>query len=82
MTWDYTPEPENDVQSALAKQVSGTHYKALKIQPVTYIHANGLDFFQGSVVKYITRHKDKGGKADIEKAIHFCQMIIELEYGK
>lgn len=68
-------------KSALSKQVSGTHYKTLKIQPVTYIHANSLDFFQGNVVKYITRHKDKGGKADIEKAIHFCQMIIELEYS-
>ena len=61
---------EKVVESALDKQVSGTHYKGCKIQPIEYIHANGLDYFQGNVVKYVTRHKDKNGKGDIEKAIH------------
>lgn len=66
--------------SPLNKQVGGDHYKKLKIQPVEYNHANGLDFFQGSVVKYITRFRDKNGKADLEKAKHFIELLIELEY--
>ena len=61
-------------------QVGGDHYKKCKIQPVEYIHANGLDFFQGNIVKYITRFRDKGGKADLEKIKHYCNMLIELEY--
>lgn len=61
-------------------QVGGDHYKKCKIQPVEYIHANGLDFFQGNIVKYITRFRDKGGKADLEKIKHYCDMLIELEY--
>ena len=61
-------------------QVGGDHYKKCKIQPVEYIHANGLDFFQGNIVKYITRFRDKGGKADLEKIKHYCDMLIEIEY--
>lgn len=82
MTWDYSPEPEHDVESALSKQVSGTHYKALKIQPVEYIHANGIGFCEGNAIKYLSRHKEKNGAADIRKAIHFCEIILELEYGE
>lgn len=66
-------------QSALDVQVAGNHYKNLKIQPVEYIHANKLGFCEGSVVKYITRWKDKGGIKDLEKAKHFIELLIELE---
>jgi len=68
--------------SALEKQVGGGHYKGRKIQPVEYIHANELDFFQGNVVKYVTRWRDKGGLADLEKAKHYLEMYIELEAAK
>jgi hypothetical protein len=66
--------------SALDKQISGTHYKGCKIQPIEYIHANNLDYFQGNVVKYVTRHKDKNAAADIKKAIHYLELILELQY--
>jgi len=65
--------------SALDKQVSGNHYKDKGIQPIIYIHANNLGFCEGNVVKYVTRWKDKGGKADLEKAIHYLQLLIQLE---
>lgn len=64
--------------SALDKQVSGSHYKKLSIQPVEYIYANNLDYFQGNVVKYVTRWKEKGGIADLEKAKHYIELYIEL----
>lgn len=66
--------------SALDIQVGGEHYKSKGIQPVEYINANDLDFFQGNVVKYVTRHKDKNGAQDIKKAIHYLQMILEFQY--
>ena len=65
--------------SALDKQVSGSHYKDKAIQPVQYIHANGIGFCEGSVIKYVSRWKDKGGLADLEKAKHFLELLIELE---
>lgn len=69
-------------KSALDKQVSGNHYKDCGIQPIEYIHANNLSYFQGNVVKYVTRYKDKAGKADLEKAIHYLELMIELEYSE
>ncbi len=65
--------------SALERQVSGEHYKSLKIQPIEFIHANGIPFAEGSVIKYVTRWRDKGGLADLEKAKHFLELLIELE---
>lgn len=40
---------------------------------------NALPFMEGSVVKYVTRWRDKGGIADLEKAKHFLEMLIERE---
>lgn len=65
--------------SALNTQVAGGHYKSLKIQPIEYIHANSIPFAEGSVIKYVTRWRDKGGIADLEKAKHFLELLIELE---
>lgn len=65
--------------SALDVQVSGDHYKKKAIQPVEYIHANGLGFCEGNVVKYVTRWKDKGGVGDLEKARHYLDILIQLE---
>ncbi len=69
-----------DKPSALNKQVSGSHYKDKGIQPIVYIHANNLGFCEGNVIKYVTRHKEKNGRADIEKAIHYLELLLELEY--
>jgi hypothetical protein len=63
----------------LNTQVAGGHYKSLKIQPIEYIHANSIPFAEGSVIKYVTRWRDKGGLADLEKAKHFLELLIELE---
>jgi hypothetical protein len=67
---------------ALEVQVGGDHYKKQAIQPVEYIHANGIGFFEGNVIKYVTRWRDKGGVADLEKAKHYIDLLIELESRK
>lgn len=46
-----------------------------------YIHANNLDFFEGNVVKYVTRWRNKNGLADLEKAKHYIELLIQLEQG-
>jgi len=67
--------------SALDKQEGGEHYKTA-IQPIQFIHANKLSFIEGNVVKYVTRHRNKNGREDIEKAIHYLELLLELEYGQ
>lgn len=68
-------------KDALRKQVGGNHYKSLAIQPVEFCMVNGLNFCQSSAIKYICRYKDKGGKEDIDKAIHFLELLKKFEYG-
>ena len=63
-------------------QVGGSHYRGCAIQPVEYIYANGIGYFAGNVVKYVTRYKQKGGADDIRKAIHYLEMILQFEYGE
>lgn len=69
---------EDEAFSALNKQVGGSHYKDKGIQPIIYIHANELGFCEGNVVKYVTRWRDKNGVADLRKAIHYLELLIEL----
>lgn len=68
--------------SALDKQEGGAHYKDCAIQPIEYIHANKLGYIEGNVVKYITRHTSKGGAEDVRKVIHYCELLLQLQYGE
>lgn len=68
--------------SALDVQVGGGHYKDLKIQPMEYSMANGLDACQHTIIKYVTRFRQKGGIQDLEKAKHCIDMLIEFEQAK
>jgi hypothetical protein len=72
-----------DSQSAspLRTQVGGSHYKDMAIQPVQFVHANGLDYLTGNVIKYVCRHKTKNGVQDLLKARHYLDLLLELEYG-
>jgi hypothetical protein len=68
--------------NALDKQVAGDHYKDMPIQPVEYIHANAMGYLEGYVVKYVSRWRKKNGLADLEKAKHYIDLLIELESRK
>lgn len=72
-------EPIERAMSALATQVGGDHYKKLAIQPMEYSMANKLDACQHTVIKYVTRFRDKGGVDDLRKAKHVIDMLIEFE---
>lgn len=61
----------------LDRQVGGKHYKDMKIQPVEFILANDLGFCEGNIIKYTCRYKQKGGVEDLEKVIHYAQMLID-----
>lgn len=65
--------------SALDIQVGGGHYKKMPIQPMEFSMANNLDACQHTVIKYVTRFREKGGIQDLEKAKHVIDMLIEFE---
>ena len=62
------------------KQVGGDHYH-MEIEPAYFIRVNNIPFHEGNVIKYAVRHKRKNGAEDIRKAIHYLEMILEMDYG-
>lgn len=66
--------------SAKATQVGGGHYKAFAIQPFEFITKNNIPYAEANVIKYVCRHRQKNGRQDIEKAIHYLQLLLEAEY--
>jgi hypothetical protein len=71
-----------EAATALQKQVGGSHYAEMAIQPIEFITANNLSFLEGNIIKYVCRHKNKNGADDIKKAIHYCELLLQMEYGE
>lgn len=79
------PIPKTEIKgeesSATEKQVGGDHYKSPSgLQPIDVIDAWGLDFYEGSALKYLARHRKKNGREDVEKAIHYLELLLERQY--
>lgn len=68
-------------QAPLDVQVGGDHYKRLAIQPVEFAMANNLNYCQANAIKYICRYKLKNGLEDLEKAKHYIDLLIQMEYN-
>lgn len=66
--------------NALDVEIGGSHYKDMAVQPIEFIAANNLGFFEGNVIKYVCRHENKNGVEDIDKAIHYLQLLKQLKY--
>ena len=77
----YIPPSTLGELHAYDKQIGGSHYQKFKIQPSKFVIENELLYPEGCVIKYILRHRLKGKKLDLEKAIHFIEMIIERDYS-
>ena len=58
-------------------QVAGTHYRT-DYQHWDLVADLKLGYFEGQISKYVTRHRTKKGKEDLEKALHFAQKHREL----
>jgi|TARA_R110000822_G_scaffold99676_3_gene224675 hypothetical protein len=67
--------------SPLTVQVGGEHYKHMSIQPIEFIMANSLGFCEGNAIKYICRYMSKGGVQDLDKAIHYLELLKENYNG-
>ena len=73
---------KKSVYDSLDNQGGGKHYRNMKIQPAEFINENKLLFAEGNAIKYICRHQSKGKRQDIEKAIHYLEMILERDYAE
>lgn len=64
--------------AARDRQVGGSHYGGERqLQPWDIIDAWGLDFYEGNVLKYLLRYKNKYGTEDLKKAQHYLEKVLE-----
>lgn len=68
--------------SANDRQEGGNHYRNKAIQPWDYIAGNGIGYLEGCAIKYLSRWREKGGVADLRKARHYIDKLIEMEEAK
>ena len=66
-------------QSELDHQVGGNHYKGLQYQVIEWAERNALSFQEGNIIKYLTRWRKKNGVQDVEKAIHYYKLLVEMK---
>ena len=64
--------------SALSYMVGGDHYRKFKIQPAEFCYKNNIPYLEATAIKYLCRWKDKGGIQDLDKAIHFIELLKEF----
>ena len=74
-----TLKPHRATERATQRQIGGNHYKDFKIQPIEFITKNKLSFIQGNIIKYVCRFDKKNGNEDIDKAIHYCELLKEIK---
>ena len=74
-----TLKAQRATERATERQIGGKHYKDFKIQPIEFITKNKLSFIQGNIIKYVCRFNKKNGNEDIDKAIHYCELLKEIK---
>jgi hypothetical protein len=69
------------MNDAYTRQVAGSHYVTMGIQPFQFAMRNGWDSAAFSILKYISRHRTKNGKVDLEKSRHIIDIRqAEIEH--
>jgi hypothetical protein len=71
--------PYQASKKASSKQIGGDHYKGLSIQPAEFCHRNNIPYLEATAIKYLCRWRSKGGVQDLDKAIHFIELLKEYE---
>lgn len=82
MCWTKDFQDRYEKRNENKKQPDNSHYTKGGIEPWTYIQANNLNFFEGSVVKYVTRWRHKNGIEDLRKARVYIDELIRQEKSK
>lgn len=58
-------------------QVGGAHYKS-EFQHWDFIEMHGIGYLEAAATKYVVRHRQKSGREDLMKALHYTNKLIEL----
>lgn len=63
--------------SNIKRQIGGSHYSRLKIEPIDLMVKLNFNWFQGEILKYVSRFLHKNEKEDLDKASSICKLAID-----
>lgn len=66
------------MEEKICKQIGGNHYQS-DYQPLNLILKYNLNFIQGSIIKYVTRHRRKNKEEDLLKALSLCETGLNFD---
>lgn len=69
-----TSRTDKPTENPLSKEIGGTHYTSA-YQPIELMEKVRMFACCSYIFKYVYRHKDKGKKQDLEKALHCCELM-------
>ena len=72
-----TSRTDKPTENPLSKEIGGTHYKS-EYQPIELMEKVRMYACCSYILKYVFRHKNKGKKQDLEKALHCCELMERL----
>jgi len=73
---------KRDINSEKKERVIHPEHYNKGIEMWDYAYTHKLDFFEGNIVKYVTRWKTKNGIEDLKKAKQYLDKLIQLEQAK
>jgi len=62
----------------MSERVKHPNHYNRGIEMWDYANSHNLDFFEGNIVKYVTRWKEKNGVEDLHKAKQYLDKLIDL----
>lgn len=65
----------DEIGKAAPKQVGGTHYEVMAMDPLQLWLSSSMPAAEAEVLKQVSRYERKGGRQDLEKAINYIERI-------
>ena len=62
------------------KQVGGKHYLKYEIPPIIWALDNHINAAEFSILRYLLRYRDKNTLEDLDKAIHYTQILVQQRF--
>ena len=63
------------------RQVGGAHYNST-YQHWDFVLDAKLPYLEGQITKYLSRHRKKNGRQDLEKALHYAHKLQEAAQAR
>ena len=63
---------------AMSDNINPDYYRK-GIETTDYIQSHSMNYMEGNIIKYVTRHRSKNGLEDLKKAEWYLTRLIKQE---